>query len=252
MNALKREFLELLDKDIEFRYAIAGYLGLLEVLKRLDSLSEEQVKLREEQVKIWREIEGIREEQVKLREEQVKIWREIEGIREEQVKIWREIEGIREEQVKLREGFNRMLDVVSGMNVRLGRVERTLEKLTVDVEDEARLIVRYRVREEFGVDVELTSLILPELELNVYGVSNNICIIGEATVRGGVNILEELMRKIELVRKKYPDKLRRNTIPLIYVCLPLPGLIEEARRRNIWVLKATQDFHKPETILKND
>lgn len=37
-----KEFLELLDEDIEFRYAVAGYLGL----------SEEQVKLREEQIKI--------------------------------------------------------------------------------------------------------------------------------------------------------------------------------------------------------
>ncbi|MEM2497026.1 MAG: hypothetical protein QXR81_01435, partial [Candidatus Nezhaarchaeales archaeon] len=61
MGPLKREILELLDKDLEFRYAIAGYLGLSEVLKRLNALVEEQVKLREEQVKIWREIASLRE-----------------------------------------------------------------------------------------------------------------------------------------------------------------------------------------------
>lgn len=33
---LKKRFLELLEKDPEFRYAVAGYIGLHEVLKRLD------------------------------------------------------------------------------------------------------------------------------------------------------------------------------------------------------------------------
>lgn len=35
---LKREFIELLEKDIESRYTVAGYLGPSEVLKRLDWL----------------------------------------------------------------------------------------------------------------------------------------------------------------------------------------------------------------------
>ena len=39
---LKRRLLELLDKDEEFRYAVAGRLGLSEILKRLDKLEENQ------------------------------------------------------------------------------------------------------------------------------------------------------------------------------------------------------------------
>ncbi|MBS7637568.1 hypothetical protein KEJ49_01580, partial [Candidatus Bathyarchaeota archaeon] len=70
---MKRDFLQLLDSDIEFRYAVAGYLGLSEILKRLDSITEEQVKLRREQVR--------------LRKGQNKIWKEIQGLREEQGKI---------------------------------------------------------------------------------------------------------------------------------------------------------------------
>jgi len=62
LESLKKEFLELLDKDLEFRYTVAGYLGLSEILRRLDKIAEEQVKLREEQVRLM-------EEQVKLRED---------------------------------------------------------------------------------------------------------------------------------------------------------------------------------------
>ncbi|MDW8061876.1 MAG: hypothetical protein RMJ00_04175, partial [Nitrososphaerota archaeon] len=63
IESLKKEFLELLDRDLEFRYAVAGYLGLSEILKRLDILAEEQTKFREEQAKIWEEIKLLREEQ---------------------------------------------------------------------------------------------------------------------------------------------------------------------------------------------
>jgi len=258
MGSLKREFLELLEKDLEFRYAVAGYLGLSEVLKRLDTIAEEQKNLREEQTKIWMEIASIKEEQKNLREEQVKLREEQVKLREEQIKIWSEIAAIkeeqkslreeqiklREEQIKLREDFNRAF---KSLNLRLSRVERTLEKLTIDVEDEARSFLKHRLR-ELGISVELTSLILPDLELNIYGVSGDVCVIGEATVRAGVSILEDLMGKFEKLKKMYPDRLRRKIILVIYASLPTAELIEEAKKRRIWLLKATEEFHKPEKL----
>ena len=254
MESLKREFLELLERDVEFRYAVAGYLGLSEILRRLDALTDELVRLRGEQTKIWKEIQSLREEQTKIweeierfREEQTKIWREIQGIREEQTKIWKEIERLREEQVRMREDFDRMFKM---LDLRLRRVERTLEKLTVDVEEEARLIVGYRLETELGLRVDLDSLILPDLELNIYGVSDDVCVVGEATVRGGVGVLEELLEKVEVLRGRYPERLRRKVIPVLYVCLPLPGLVEEAGRRGVWVLKATRDYYKPRFLFE--
>ena len=258
MGSLKREFLELLEKDLEFRYAVAGYLGLSEVLKRLDTIAEEQKNLREEQTKIWMEIASIKEEQKNLREEQVKLREEQVKLREEQIKIWSEIAAIkeeqkslreeqiklREEQIKLREDFNRAF---KSLNLRLSRVERTLEKLTIDVEDEARSFLKHRLR-ELGISVELTSLILPDLELNIYGVSGDVCVIGEATVRAGVSILEDLIDKFEKLKREHPDRLRRKIILVIYASLPTAELIEEAKKRGIWLLKATEEFHRPEKL----
>ena len=283
MEPLKRKFLELLEKDLEFRYAVAGYLGLSEVLKRLDAIAEEQknlrmeqvslgkeqVKLREEQTKIWNEIVGIkeeqknlREEQIKLREEQTKIWSEIASIREEQkslreeqTKIWIEIAAIkeeqknlREEQIKLREDFNKMLAVIERMDIRLSRVERTLEKLTIDVEDEARSVIKHKLM-EMGVNVNLTSLVLPELELDIYGVSDDVCVIGEVAVRAGVRLLDELLDKVRRLRERYPEMVREKMILTLYVSLPMVDLISEARKRGIWLLKATEEFHRPENML---
>jgi hypothetical protein len=49
---LKQEFLSLLREDLEFRYAVAGFLGLDEILKRLDKHGEELVRLREETARL--------------------------------------------------------------------------------------------------------------------------------------------------------------------------------------------------------
>jgi hypothetical protein len=47
-SQLKQRFLKLLKEDEEFRYAVAGLLGLEEILKRLDRHEEQLVKLRED------------------------------------------------------------------------------------------------------------------------------------------------------------------------------------------------------------
>jgi hypothetical protein len=48
---LKSRILRLLKEDEEFRYAVAGLLGLEEILKRLDRNEQELVRLREDMMK---------------------------------------------------------------------------------------------------------------------------------------------------------------------------------------------------------
>jgi len=62
----KERFLKSLDEDKEFRYAVAGYLGISEILKRLESLEESMVKLLEGQNKLWEEVKSLREDFNKL------------------------------------------------------------------------------------------------------------------------------------------------------------------------------------------
>ncbi|MEM1751899.1 MAG: hypothetical protein QXY92_05810, partial [Archaeoglobaceae archaeon] len=72
---IKETIIELLEKDKEFRYAMAGAIGLQEILKRLDK--HEEILLRhEEELKKLREdmITGFKrhdEEIAKLREDMI-------------------------------------------------------------------------------------------------------------------------------------------------------------------------------------
>jgi len=55
-SELKKEILRLLKEDEEFRYSVAGLIGLTEVLKRMDRFEEELVKLREDMNKLREEM----------------------------------------------------------------------------------------------------------------------------------------------------------------------------------------------------
>jgi len=48
IEELKAKLLDLLESDIEFRYAVAGKLGILELLKRLDAIESLQAKILDE------------------------------------------------------------------------------------------------------------------------------------------------------------------------------------------------------------
>jgi len=52
LEELKSRMLKLLREDEEFRYAVAGLIGLDEILKRLDRHEAELVKLRQDVVEL--------------------------------------------------------------------------------------------------------------------------------------------------------------------------------------------------------
>ncbi|WP_449462621.1 hypothetical protein PQ610_00690 [Tardisphaera miroshnichenkoae] len=113
--SFKKEFLELLDKDAEFRYAIAGYLGLGDVIRKLDEhseilkqLLESTNKLWESNNKLWEEVKALREGQDKLWQENQKIWEELKSLREGQDKLW-------ESNNKLWESNNKLWEEVKAL-----------------------------------------------------------------------------------------------------------------------------------------
>ncbi|MEM0079061.1 MAG: hypothetical protein QW118_02385 [Nitrososphaerota archaeon] len=270
VSRLKRSVLELLEKDLEFRYAVAGYLGLSELMKRMDSLEENMVKLLENQNKLWEEVKGLREGQNKLWEEirdlregqeklwenQSRIWEEVRSLRENQEKLWEnqsklweEVKALREGQNKLWEGQNRLWEgqsklweEVRNIRITLNRVAVTLDRLTISVEEEALSYIRYRLREKLGIEVDLDRLFIDAREINIYGVVGDLCVIGEAAVRLGVGLVDELKEKIDLIREKRPELLKPKIIKVIYTDYATPDALEYARREKVWVLKWSGDL----------
>jgi len=73
LKELKMRMLKLLREDEEFRYTVAGLIGLEEILKRLDGHGAELVKLREDMNKLREDMNKLREDMNKLREDMNKL-----------------------------------------------------------------------------------------------------------------------------------------------------------------------------------
>ena len=92
LQELKRRFLRLLDEDVEFRYTVAGYLGLSEILKRLDRIEAEQLRMREEFSKRFeaheQELIALRADLKALREDFNRMQKTMIGMQETIKGIW--------------------------------------------------------------------------------------------------------------------------------------------------------------------
>lgn len=254
LGKLRKEFIELLERDVEFRYTVMGYLGISEIIKKLDVIAEEQIKLREDFKELRGEQIKLRKDFSELRKEQIELRKDFRELRKEQIKLREDFKELREEQIRLREDFNKMLSIVAEMSERLGkvevrlsRVERTLEKLTLDIEDEAREILSSRLK-DLDIDVTLNRLELPDLELNIYGASNDVCVIGEATVRLGVDSVRKFIRKFRRMSREFPNYLRPKVILVIYTSLATKEAIREAEEKGVWILKPTKDLTRPPKV----
>jgi uncharacterized coiled-coil DUF342 family protein len=274
---LKRQFLELLEKDLELRYTIAGYLGLSEILKRLDSIEESirklwenqnrlwenQNKLWESQNKMWEEIKALRESQNRLWEGQNRLWEEVRALREGQNKLWEgqnrlweEVRALREgqnklwegqnrlweSQNKLWEGQNRLWEEVRELRKDIRDVKITMERITLSLEEEARGFIAYRLKRELGVEVELDRVFVDTLEINVYGAVGDLCVVGEATVRLGPSLVEGLLKKVEVLRMKKPDLLKKKLLKVIYTDVAVPQALQLAKEKGVWVLRWDRDL----------
>ena len=62
---IKRRLLDMLENDPEFRYAVAGILGMSQTRDQLSGISKSIEKLSENQEKLWLEVKSLRENQEK-------------------------------------------------------------------------------------------------------------------------------------------------------------------------------------------
>ncbi len=239
---LKRELLRLLEEDEEFRYAVAGRIGILEILKRLDRLEEEMNKLLESNNRLWESNNKLWENQQKLWENQEKLWEEVRSLREGQEKLWENQNRLWEGQNKLWESNNRLWEEVRDMRITLNRVAVTLDRLTISVEEEALSFIRHRIRSDLGIEIDLNRIFIDSREINIYGSSGDVCVVGEAAVRLGTGLVEELLNKIDLLKSKRPDLLRPKLIKAIYTDYATPDSLEYAKEKGVWVLKWSGDL----------
>jgi len=163
-DRLKSRILRMLKEDEEFRYAVAGLIGLKEILKRLDRHEEEITRLREDMVK--------------LREDMMKMFERHE---ERFARIEQELVRLREDMMKgfelMDKRITRLENLISALGARWG----------IMAEDAFREGLRGILEKEFGVKVE--RWVIRDKEGLVYGFGSVIEV--DIAIKDGKTMLIE-------------------------------------------------------------
>jgi septal ring factor EnvC (AmiA/AmiB activator) len=199
---LKKQFLELLEKDLEFRRAVIGMLELEEILQRLrkhDEKFEEMLK----------RLDRHESELVKLREDFNKMLNVIIQIQED--------------QIRLRENYERLEKHINILEKSLKSLEGAMLRGFADISKFAGITFEEFVRNfltealrrssEIPEGVELKKIIIDGEEINIF--LENPLIVGEVTASAeSIDEIMKLLRKAELVKTKYSKEPKKIMIIL--------------------------------------
>jgi hypothetical protein len=195
LSELKAKIFALLREDEEFRYAVAGMLGLDEILRRLEKHDERFEE-------ILRRLDKHEAELVKLRED----------------------------FNNLREDFNKMLEVIRHLQEGHARLERRITSLEsamisgfgeiskfagLTFEEFVRKFLSASLRKsgEIPGDAELTRSLIYGEEINLF--LEDPLIVGEVTgYAESPDEIIKLLRKIELAKAKYSKEPRKFLVIL--------------------------------------
>nr|WP_181953933.1 hypothetical protein [Pyrobaculum arsenaticum] len=189
-----------LEEDVEFRYAVAGFLGLGEVLNELRRLREDFNKYVEKSERRWRQNERRWKENEKRWKEWFDTWKKF---LEDYEKRWQENERKWEEAYKRFDNIERRL---SNVETTVGAVAESQytryvwEDLKEEIKARGELVIR-RVRNAKveNIDVDL----LVETDRRVYVV--------EVKIRPRVEDVGALLAKAEVVKAA----LGKEAVPIL-------------------------------------
>ena len=131
-----------------------------------------------------------------------------------------------------------------GLRREVTEIRRYIERTSITLEEEAKEVLEYRLMKK-GIPVELKRLMLPEIEVNIYGVYGDMCMVGEVSTRLGAKLIDELGEKLETLKSKHPSLLKPKIIKVLYTMVATDEALEKAKKEGIWVLKATADLTPP-------
>ncbi len=265
---LKKTLLDLLLEDKEFRHAVAGAIGYKEILDRFARVEEEIRDLRKDMdtrfLKLEERVAKLEEDMNKrfldmeerfnarflkleemIAENQARNEERFLKLEERIVKVEEEIRDLRRD---MQEGFKRhdqefalIRKDIRDLRKDMKEIKTYIQRTSITLEEEARDVIQHRLKGR-GISITISRLELADIEVDIYGVDTDLCIIGEVKTRATPNTIEEVDKEIEELCSKYPSYLRRKVIKAIYAMQVAEEAVKEAERRGIWVVTASRDL----------
>ena len=251
--------LDLLTKHPEARLrlaqAVAGSIAV-----PLNVATKDDIKAAVEELKKWTEEKFATKEDLKqfATKEDLKQFATKQDLETavEQLKKWAEekfatkqdLEELKkwaEEKFVTKEYFDA---VIKRLEDRMATKEQ-IESITISVEDSGRDMVQYLL-EQRGYKCSAERLRLDaDYEFDIYCNAGVLTAVGEVKVRAGGRDVEKTLERIQVLVRRWPDKISGRLVPVFYTLVAEPSAIQKAKELKIWLIESKREVVTLEEVL---
>jgi hypothetical protein len=124
-----------------------------------------------------------------------------------------------------------------------------IESITISVEDGGREMVQYLL-EQRGYRCAAERLRLDAgYELDIYCNAGVLTAVGEAKVRAGGRDVEKTLERIQVLVRRWPDKISGTLVPVFYTLVAEPSALQKAKELKIWLIESKREVVTLEEVL---
>ncbi len=149
----------------------------------------------------------------------------------EQLKKWAE------EKFVTKEYFDA---VIKRLEDRMATKEQ-IESITISVEDSGREMVQYLLEQRGYKCVAERLRLDSDYELDIYCNAGVLTAVGEAKVRAGGRDVEKTLERIQVLVRRWPDKISGRLVPVFYTLVAEPSAVQRARELGVWLIESKRE-----------
>ena len=124
-----------------------------------------------------------------------------------------------------------------------------IESITISVEDSGREMVQYLL-EQRGYKCTTERLRLDaDYELDIYCNAGVLTAVGEAKVRVGGRDVEKTLERIQVLVRRWPDKISGRLVPVFYTLVAEPSAVQRAKELKIWLIESKREVVTLDEVL---
>jgi hypothetical protein len=127
-----------------------------------------------------------------------------------------------------------------------------IESITISVEDSGREMVQYLL-EQRGYKCTAERMRLDaDYELDIYCNAGALTAVGEAKVRAGGRDVEKTLERIQVLVRRWPDKISGRLVPVFYTLVAEPSAVQKAKELGVWLIESRREVVALEEVLGTD
>ena len=175
--------------------------------------------------------------------EQLKRWAEEKFVTKEDLKQYatkqdlEELKKWAEEKFVTKEYFDA---VIKRLEDRMATKEQ-IESITISVEDSGREMVQYLLEQRGYKCVAERLRLDADYELDIYCNAGVLTAVGEAKVRAGGRDVEKTLERIQVLVRRWPDKISGRLVPVFYTLVAEPSAVQRARELGVWLIESKRE-----------